>query len=106
VLVALDSVKVAFPRGRTQLRQIPPGNATFDFTIEARAAGSFPIDISVSTPDGRQLITRGRLTLRSSAVSLVALAVVGGSTGFLLLAWVRRSRRRERLAAAQSSERS
>ena len=97
--VSVDSAKVGFPSGATQLTQVNPPNDTVDFTVLARAAGSFPLDVRLETPDGARLIARGSVVLRSSAVSTVALLVVAGSTLFLFLAWARRTRRRNRAAA-------
>jgi hypothetical protein len=96
LLIRVGSAKVGFPSGSTRTIQVDPPNDTVDFTVQARAAGSFPLDVRLETPDGAHLIARGRVVLRSSAVSAVALLVVGGSAVFLLLAWARRSRRRSR----------
>jgi hypothetical protein len=101
--VRVESAKVGFPNGATKLKQVDPPNVTLDFTVLARAAGSFPLDVRLETPDGAHLIGRGSVILRSSAVSPVALLVVGGSTLFLLLAWARRSRRRTKAAAGASA---
>ena len=97
--VRVDSAKVGFPSGAAKLTQVDPPNDTVDFTVLARAAGSFPLDVRLETPDGVHLIARGSVILRSSAVSTVALLVVAGSTLFLLLAWARRTRRRTKAAA-------
>ena len=97
--VSVDSAKVGFPSGATQLTQVNPPNDTVDFTVLARAAGSFPLDVRLQTPDGGRLIARGSVVLRSSAVSTVALLVVAGSALFLFLAWARRTRKRTKAAA-------
>jgi hypothetical protein len=101
--VRVESAKVAFPDGATKFKQVDPPNVTLDFTVLARAAGSFPLDVRLETPDGAHLIGRGSVILRSSVVSTVALLVVGGSTLFLLLAWGRRSRKRTKAAAGASA---
>jgi hypothetical protein len=101
--VRVDSPKVGFPNGAAKITQVDPPNATVDFTVLARAAGSFPLDVRLETPDGVRLIGRGSVILRSSAVSAVALLVVAGSTLFLLLAWARRSRKRTKAAAVTSA---
>ena len=97
--IRVDSAKVGFPTGATRIIQVDPPNNTVDFTVLARAAGAFPLDVRLETPDGARLIARGSVILRSTAVSTVALLVVAGSTFFLLLAWARRSRKRTRAAA-------
>ena len=101
--VHVESAKVGFPNGAAKITQIDPPNATVDFTVLARAAGSFPLDVRLETPDGIRLIGRGSVILRSSAVSAVALLVVAGSTVFLLLAWARRTRKRTKAAAGTST---
>jgi hypothetical protein len=101
--VRVESAKVGFPNGAAKITQIDPPNATVDFTVLARAAGSFPLDVRLETPDGIRLIGRGSVILRSSAVSAVALLVVAGSTVFLLLAWARRTRKRTKAAAGASA---
>lgn len=100
--IRVDSAKVGFPTGATRIIQVDPPNNTVDFTVSARAAGAFPLDVRLETPDGARLIARGSVILRSSAVSTVALLVVGGSAFFLLFAWAQRSRKRTRAAAKTS----
>jgi hypothetical protein len=96
VRVRVTSPKVVFPQGGSQITVVPPPNDTLDFKIQARTAGSYPLDVSVETPDGNRLIARGSVILRSSAVSAVTLLIVAGSTVFLLLAWLRRAHKRDR----------
>lgn len=99
LLVRLDSAKVSFPDGASRTVELPSRDTTVDFRVRVRATGSFPVDIRLETPDGTSLLAAGRVTLRSTAVSAVALAVIGGSGLFLLLAWFRRAARRRKIAA-------
>jgi len=103
VRVRVASAKVACPNGAAKIIQIDPPNATVDFTVLARAAGSFPLDVRLETPDGVRLIGRGSVILRSSAVSAVALLVVAGSAVFWRLPWGRRTRKRTKAAAGAST---
>jgi hypothetical protein len=96
VQVRLSGAKAGFPAGDTRELELAPGDNTIAIPVEARATGSFPVDVSVETPDGRRVLVTGRLILRSTAVSAVSLAVVAGSVLILLVAWVRRARRRAR----------
>ncbi len=93
VLVRLDSAKVAFPEGATRRVTVEaePGRSTVTFDLEARAAGSFPISVVLSTPDGRDEIGSGTLVVRSTTVSGVAFAATAGGALFLLVAWGRRA---------------
>jgi Family of unknown function (DUF6049) len=57
-------------------------NTTIKVPVESRSSGVFPLDVSLWTPDGSQLLARDRDTVRSTAVSgvgivLMAVAVVG-----------------------------
>jgi hypothetical protein len=72
------------------------GASTIDFSVETRATGSFPLQATVYTPDGRIVLSRVDIVVRSTAVSAVALAATGGGALFLLFAWVRRSVRRRK----------
>lgn len=95
VRVRVESAKVLFPEGAVRDVDVIGRSETVDVSIQARGAGAFPLDVRIETPDGTTLIATGRLILRSSAVSSVALAAVGGSTLFLGIAYLRRARRRE-----------
>ena len=99
VRVRLAGTKIAFPEGESQVRQLTPGDNTFSFPVEARAAGAFPLDVLIEAPDGQRRLATGRLVVRSTVVSAVSLAIVGGSALFLLAAWVRRAVRADRRRA-------
>lgn len=99
VRVRLESSKVGFLDGDTHTIELAPPNTTVDFAIEARATGAFPIDVRVESPDGRTVLTRGRIVVRSTAVSAVALAAVGTGVALLLFGSIRRDRRRKHAAA-------
>lgn len=96
VRVRLASQKLDFPKGSEQIIDLPPGNRTIEFEVEARASGTFPVLVTVSSPDGKLDLQRARYTVRSSAVSGVGL-VLTISAGLFLAAWWlthwRRSRR-------------
>jgi uncharacterized protein DUF6049 len=107
VRVRLDSVKVTFPTGASRVVDIPGRERasslkTLPFSLEARAAGSFPVAVRVETVDGRDLIGTGQILVRSSAVSAVTFMATAGGALFLVGAWARRalSRRNKRDATA------
>jgi hypothetical protein len=93
VRVRLESAKVVFPEGATRIADVEGRVRTLTFRVQARAAGSFPVDVLLETPDGHREIGRGRVVVRSTAVSAVTLAATGGGALFLLAAWARRLRR-------------
>ena len=59
--------------------------------MEARGAGSFPIVVSLETPDGQLVVRTGELQVRSSAVSAFTLMATAGGALFLVGAWARRA---------------
>lgn len=97
VRVHLDSAKVTFHNGssrRVEIEANEPGGKTLStvtFDLEARTAGSFPINVRIETTDGEDVIGAGQLLVRSTAVSTVALAATAGGALFLLVAWGRRA---------------
>ncbi|MGH2793698.1 MAG: DUF6049 family protein [Actinomycetota bacterium] len=104
VRVRLDSAKVAFPDGASR-RMTVEGRpdrqtlSTVTFDLEARAAGSFPIEVKIESPDGEFRIGTGQLLVRSTAVSAVAFAATAGGVLFLLGAWGRRFVKRPKAKA-------
>ena len=97
VRVTLASQKLDFPNGSEKDVPLPPGNTTIQFEVEARASGTFPVLVSVGSPDGGLNLQRARYTVRSSGVSGVGLVLTIGAGLFLAAWWLthwRRSRRR------------
>ncbi|MEO6469276.1 MAG: DUF6049 family protein [Acidimicrobiia bacterium] len=97
VRVTLASQKLDFPKGSEKDVPLPPGNTTIQFEVEARASGTFPVLVSVGSPDGGLNLQRARYTVRSSGVSGVGLVLTIGAGLFLAAWWLthwRRSRRR------------
>lgn len=96
VRVRLTSQKLEFPTGSERLVDLPPGNKTIQFDVESRASGTFPVLVTVSSPDGGLTLQRSRYTIRSSFVSGVGVFLAGGAGLFLAIWWLthwRRSRK-------------
>jgi voltage-gated potassium channel Kch len=75
---------------------LPPGNTTTQFDVESRASGTFPVLVTVSSPDGGLTLQRSRYTIRSAFVSGVGVFLAVGAGLFLAVWWLthwRRSRR-------------
>jgi hypothetical protein len=99
VEVLLESTKMDFPEGATQIVTLTPnGITTVEAAVESRASGVFPLDVTVRTPDQRINLATTRLTVRSTAISGIGLVLSIGAGLFLLLWWARhfRSTRRAR----------
>lgn len=88
VTVNLESKKLEFPNGSSQTTTVPAGgrNKTLQFDVTARASGTFPVLVTLSSPDGRLDLQRSRYTVRSSVVSGVGLFLTFGA-GLFLAAW-------------------
>ena len=80
-------------RGRIEIEGRPNGRTlgTLTFRVEARGAGSFPIMVTLQTPDGESTVGTGDVQVRSSAVSAVTLMATAGGALFLVVAWARRA---------------
>jgi hypothetical protein len=97
VRVHLESQKLEFPDGDTRVVELPAGkNTTTVFNVTARATGTFPVEVVVTSPDRRIELQHTRYTVRSAAVSGVGIFLTVGAGLFLAGWWVthwRRSRR-------------
>ena len=104
VRVELASDKLTFPEGSVFIIELPPRNTTKQFLVEARTSGTFPLELTVSSPDGRLDFQRSRLTVRSTAVSGVGVVLTVAAAAFLALWWMnhiiraRRAKRRRNAA--------
>jgi hypothetical protein len=103
VNVHLESAKLLFPKGADQAVTLKPGSNTIRFTVEARASGTFPMKISVTSPNGRlQFGAPVLVTVRSAVFGGWAVGVTVVALVFLAGWWAnhfRRTRRSRRLAA-------
>jgi hypothetical protein len=82
-------------------------NTTLKVPVEARASGVFPIDVSLWTPDGSQMLARNRDTVRSTAVSGVGIILIAVAVVSLAIWWgrdLRYGRRARRLVPAPGEE--
>jgi hypothetical protein len=64
-------------------------NTTLKVPVETRASGVFPLDVSLWTPDGSQMLARNRDTVRSTAVSGVGIILIALAVVSLAIWWVR-----------------
>lgn len=93
VRVTITSKKLSFPEGSTQLVDLPPRTRTIEFKVRARASGTFPALINVTTADGMLEIQRTQLTVTSRVVSGVGVVLAVGAIAFLLLWWLNHFRK-------------
>jgi hypothetical protein len=104
VRVRLKSDQLRFLDGNERFLTLAPQNTTERFRVESRSTGAFPLDITVTSPDGALLVNSSELTIRSTVVSGVGAVLTAGAGIFLLVWWgndLRRSRRRSGRARRQ-----
>jgi hypothetical protein len=102
VVVTLASDKFSFPDGDTRVLLLDRPTTSVRVTAQARTSGDrLPIDVSLRTPDGQLLITRTVLTVHSTAISFVGVALTVFAGAVLVVWWIRtwRRSRRNRLRA-------
>ena len=105
VVLRVESDKLSFP-GRstngavTQTLDLHRGNNLVDFTVRARTAGSFPLHITLLSPDQGLTLAARTFTIQSTALAGVGLVLSAGAALFLAVWWGRhalRGRRARRL---------
>ena len=73
--------------------------------VHTRTSGDSSLQLQLLSPVGRLQLARAELTIRSTAISEVAIALTVGAAAFLVVWWLRsagrRRRRRARHAAGQ-----
>ncbi len=96
VVVTLASDKFTFPDGSTRKLLLDRPTTSVRVTAQARTSGDrLPIEISLHTQNGQLLLAHTVLTVHSTAISFVgvALTILAGA---VLLAWWARTWRRAR----------
>ncbi|MBA2280495.1 MAG: hypothetical protein H0W25_04560, partial [Acidimicrobiia bacterium] len=86
-----------YPDGRVQVR-LEPGTRQIDLLLRARSSGDAPLDLRVTSPDGRLDLGRTSVTVRTTAVSGVGLVLMGAALLFLVVWWTRTILRDRRAA--------
>lgn len=98
--VRMESQRFRFAGGPERSLAVPAGGTqTIVFRGRTRTpGGTFPVRVVVEDPDGQLQLASGTIVVRSTAVSIAALAVVIGAGVFLLVWWLRTIARRRREA--------
>jgi len=102
VRVRLQSDKLLFPDGDERVLDLAPRSTTVRFTVETRSSGTFPLTLTVTSPDGSLSIQQTEVQVRSTFVSNVGLFLTIGAVLFLALWWGNDIRRRRKRRAAQA----
>ncbi len=98
VVMTLASDKFTFPNGNTRTLLLQRPTTSVRVVAQASTSGDrLPIDVTLRTPDGQLLLARTVLTVQSTAISFVGVALTVLAGAVLLMWWARtwlRSRRR------------
>jgi hypothetical protein len=90
VVVTLTSDKFTFPNGNSQRLTLDRPTTSVRVTAQARTSGDrLPIDVTLHTPNGQLLLAHTVLTVHSTAISFVGVALTILAGGVLLLWWAR-----------------
>ncbi len=100
VRIALASDKLNFPQGSVQDVDLGTKSTTVRVSVQARTSGTFPLRVTVTSVDGGLAISDTRFRIRSTVVSTVGIALMGGAAVFLAAWWIYDIRRRRRRRAA------
>jgi hypothetical protein len=103
VVVTLASDKFTFPNGNTRRLTLDRPTTSVRVTAQARTSGDrLPIDVTLHTPNGQLLLAHTVLTVHSTAISFVGVALTVLAGAVLVVWWARtwRKARRQRLKAS------
>jgi hypothetical protein len=106
VVVRMRSPKLEFPGGDTIPLTLSEPTTRLDIAVRARASGAFPLDVTVTSPDGGLVLADVSYSVQSTAVSGVGVVLSAGAAFFLMVWWARhwrRTRRSRKLVAAEAS---
>jgi hypothetical protein len=98
VVVTLASDKFTFPDGNSRQLLLDRPTTSVRVTAQARTSGDrLPIEVTLQTPDGQLTLAHTVLTVHSTPISFVGVALTVLAGAVLLVWWIRtwrRSRRR------------
>jgi hypothetical protein len=104
VSVRLESSKLEFPEGDVLPLTLAPGSSRLDLAVRARASGSIPLTVTITSPDGSLTLAEVDYSIRSTAVAGAGIFLSAGAALFLMVWWARhwhRTRRSAKLIEAK-----
>ena len=97
VLVTVDSDKFTFPDGNTRALTLDRPTTAVRIQARSRTSGDrLPVGVTLTTPDGQLVIARTTLTVHSTSISLVGVALTCLAALVLLVWWGRTWRKSRR----------
>ena len=108
-VLTLTSDRLTFPGGTSRYSESVLLNKSTNnryVPVQARASGEFKVSVTLTSPSGGLILTRGAVAVRSTATSVVGIILSLGAIAVLLAWWVRTTmRRRAQRRAEQAQER-
>ncbi len=102
-VLTLSGGRFEFPHGSSLRLRLDHTTTPVRIDVEARTSGDLPLEVTFASPDGRLVIASGRLTVRSTATSLVGVVITALALLVLLGWWARTWRRGRRRVARGAS---
>ncbi|HYZ91254.1 MAG TPA: DUF6049 family protein [Actinomycetota bacterium] len=102
IRIALESAKLRFPEGSSRVAIVEPPGETVVFEALARSTGTFPVQVMVTSPNRAIRFDADKVTVRSTAANVPALALTAGGALFLIAWYARLLRRRRHDRATES----
>ena len=104
VRVRLSSQKLVFPDGPERVITLPPGrNTQAAFLVEARASGTFPLEVAITSVDRSLAVgSPTRITVQSAVFGSAGTWLTIGALVFLALWWAHHIWRARRARPATS----
>ena len=93
VVVRLRSPRLQFPEGASTVLWLRQPTTTVRIEVAAETTGDLPLSITVTTPDGRVVLTQAAIVVRATATSVVAIVLTVVAVVVLAFWWIRTSRR-------------
>jgi hypothetical protein len=101
--LSVTSPDLGFPHGHTWPVTLYPRTNVVTIDLTARESGDFPLSVTLAARTGF-VVQQGNITIRSTAISGVAVALSVGAGVFLVLWWLRsissKQRRKHKLRGA------
>lgn len=88
IRITLVSSKLDFPQGSSRLISVERQQVTERFTIDAKTAGAFPMQVEITSPDGKLKLKSSKITVRSTATSAIGIGLTVGAIIFLVVWWI------------------
>lgn len=88
-VITVKSDKLIFQQSTARSVTLYRRDTTEYFDVQTRSPGDFPLQVSLASPQGHLVLLRARVTVRSTAASVLAVGLTVGAGAFLVLWWGR-----------------